>query len=300
MLLLNLSGRTQIFRVDCRGDLVGTPGILSDLDRARSKRKGWAMRRGYVRFLDQGARQWIYKTACKNLWRVSTFYELDDLIQDGFMCFALCREKYSQRVENSKHFMSLLQTVFRNHITDLSNDRSNAKYLLPEISRIESELQGRPVQVFEYRREIPISSFNRPTPETTDQNLLEAFAGGEESEAEMITTLKNASEEIRGLLQAIYQTPKARVVMGSLRMTTNDKLNAVLGTVGMDFERQLKSLFGLDLGPEKKGLGFTYDGDLEEIKRAPAVISAVSEKQYGHRLVYKVERYSFRFVPSAA
>lgn len=72
--------------------------------------------------LDDGLRNWILKTARKNFWKVAGFYDLDDLIQDGFMCYAKCNQRYSFDLEQ-RHFMSLVQTTFLNHIKTVSAAR---------------------------------------------------------------------------------------------------------------------------------------------------------------------------------
>ena len=41
-------------------------------------------------FFDAGVRGWIVKTAYKHYWRVSSYYEFDDLVQDGYLCYAKC------------------------------------------------------------------------------------------------------------------------------------------------------------------------------------------------------------------
>ena len=231
-----------------------------------------AQRRPPPKYLDRGLKQYIYKQARKNLWRVAAFYELSDLIQDGFLAYAICRERYGYKVENQKHFMSLCQRVFSNHITDLANARTKAP------------------------KETPISQFARKNPATSDADLLEMVGGSECGDAEMIATLKSASEEIRTLMRGITEEPTApKVITAGLRLTTNEKLNALLGTCGHDFEGQLRSLLGLDPGQPKYTTGFTYGGDLEECKRAPRVYAAPEPKKYGKRKVYQTERYAFRF-----
>jgi DNA-directed RNA polymerase specialized sigma24 family protein len=65
---------------------------------------------------------WIHNFAVKNYWRVSAFYELDDLCQDGLVCAVKCRNRYgTPGVEISHpHFMSLVQTAFTRYLIDLT------------------------------------------------------------------------------------------------------------------------------------------------------------------------------------
>lgn len=76
---------------------------------------------GDDKFLDSGLRGFIYNEARKNYWRVASWYDLEDLIQDGFMCYAKCYARYGSTVTDQKHFMALVQTTFSNHIMTLYN-----------------------------------------------------------------------------------------------------------------------------------------------------------------------------------
>jgi len=71
--------------------------------------------------LDRGLRGWIVNTARQNYWRVASWYQLDDLIQDGYLCYSKIAAKYE--TTNQKHFMALVQRTFSNHITDLARNR---------------------------------------------------------------------------------------------------------------------------------------------------------------------------------
>lgn len=64
---------------------------------------------------------WIYNHATKNFWRVASWYELDDLVQDGLMKAYGCLERYGiPGVDiDPPHFMALVKSAFHNHIGDL-------------------------------------------------------------------------------------------------------------------------------------------------------------------------------------
>jgi len=76
---------------------------------------------------------WIYNHSRKHYWRVAAWYELEDLIQDGLMIAYKCQQYYGKPVDpvpgkvsrvrfgevDSAHFMSLVQSAFRNHIGQL-------------------------------------------------------------------------------------------------------------------------------------------------------------------------------------
>lgn len=73
--------------------------------------------------MDQGARAWMLLTVKKNYWRVAHWYGYDDLVQDGFMCWARVVHRYETekgRVRSRRHLMQLFKTTFSNHIHDLS------------------------------------------------------------------------------------------------------------------------------------------------------------------------------------
>jgi len=88
-------------------------------------------------YLDAGLKGWIVNKARREFWRVASWYELDDLIQDGYICYVKCRNRYvlgpaieghSSLVvvgdkptrDQCRHFMSLVQTAFQNHIMTLA------------------------------------------------------------------------------------------------------------------------------------------------------------------------------------
>jgi hypothetical protein len=78
-------------------------------------------------YLDAGLVGWMVNTARKHYWKVASHYEFEDLIQDGYLCFAKARKgfKYTMEVpdhDNRKMFMAFFQMAFINHITDLQKD----------------------------------------------------------------------------------------------------------------------------------------------------------------------------------
>ena len=79
--------------------------------------------------LDEGAVAWTYKIARKNMWRVCSWYDLDDLVQDGYLHFFRVARKYDN-VRSPAHIMSLFKVTYTNHIHDLSKKRTKE---LPEL-----------------------------------------------------------------------------------------------------------------------------------------------------------------------
>lgn len=78
-------------------------------------------------YLDAHVRGWIVKTVHKNFWKVRSWYDFEDLVQDGYLCFAKARAKFKFPMDepthdNRKEFMAFFQMAFINHIIDLQKD----------------------------------------------------------------------------------------------------------------------------------------------------------------------------------
>lgn len=83
------------------------------------------MERKQLRFhpkFDGPIKGWAVNYINKNIWRVEQHLGFDDLLQDAFEYFLICKNRYST-AKNAKHFMSLFQTCFRNHFHDLARSR---------------------------------------------------------------------------------------------------------------------------------------------------------------------------------
>src|ERR1700730_17047043 len=76
--------------------------------------------------MDRSMSGWIVYTARQNYWRVMRWYDLSDLIQDGYLAFAKCKARYGHLFSNPpthderKWFMALVKTTYSNHIYDLA------------------------------------------------------------------------------------------------------------------------------------------------------------------------------------
>lgn len=88
-------------------------------------------------YFDSGLQGWIKSYSREQYWRVSRWYDLPDLVQDGYVCYTKCRNKYVDgpqepgfQVLNTKtpsdtqrrHFMALVKRAFFNHIMTLSSN----------------------------------------------------------------------------------------------------------------------------------------------------------------------------------
>jgi len=91
--------------------------------------------------LDEFGRLWLLGTARANYWRVAGWYELDDLIADGHLCWACIVARYQEgqyttktgvvinkrrRVRKTKHLMALFKRAYTNRIHDLAKLRTRA------------------------------------------------------------------------------------------------------------------------------------------------------------------------------
>lgn len=106
--------------------------------------------------LDKGIKGWIVNTAKKNYWRVPAWYELDDLIQEGYICYCNCNLKYGNDLTAS-HFMALVKVSYIRHIHDLANSRTrNSAELMVSIdSPIFSRAEPEDATFFTLLRQLP-------------------------------------------------------------------------------------------------------------------------------------------------
>ncbi len=99
-------------------------------------------------YLDAGLRGWIANKARKEHWRMASWYSVDDLIQDGYCAYLKCRNKYALQPpqpghsalntqtptkDQRRHFMSLVQRAFTNHIMTLAGHFAESKEELLQI-----------------------------------------------------------------------------------------------------------------------------------------------------------------------
>lgn len=143
-------------------------------------------------YWDEGLRGWIVGMARTNHWRMAAWYGLDDLIQDGALCYCKCREAYpddkltaysakfgvvSTPALKRKHFMLLFQTSYLNHITTLAS-----KYAM-----------GR-----------ELATPDTVSPEDHSDSL-EKLMPSQPEEASVIFALKNAPAEIRDAIEKLLK-----------------------------------------------------------------------------------------------
>lgn len=202
-------------------------------------------------YFDKGMRGWIVNTARRHYWRVAAWHGLDDLIQEGLLSYAICRQRYWHKVKNKRHAQALVKIVFMNRITDLANERTAGDDVA--ISQIAAE--GR------------------------ENEALEFLAGGFEGDAEMRVALASAPDEIKQLLR-LMSDPIAldklkgplRRYPGGLRETTSQRLARMIGCPEMDFEALLREVLNPEPRPEKDWANWfakTFDEMDSPIYRQP-------------------------------
>lgn len=176
---------------------------------------------------------WIVETSKKNHWRVASWYELRDLIQDGYMVYARCNETYAH-IRKQSHFMALFKTSFKNHIHNLA------------------KLKSRTV-------DFPISLF--VVDDTPDWTALDVLAGPQPEEATFRVLLTQLPTELKALLLILAKDarniPKLRRE-NRTRETLNEYLCRLIGRnpEEYDIEALLVSHFSGQQVRMHRGLSF--------------------------------------------
>jgi hypothetical protein len=78
--------------------------------------------------MDRGARLWMLQYARRSFWKVSSYIDLDDLIQEGYLAWHRVSIRYPDITER-KHMMSLFQRTFCNLIVDIAKQRTKEAHL---------------------------------------------------------------------------------------------------------------------------------------------------------------------------
>jgi hypothetical protein len=73
--------------------------------------------------IDKGMMAWIENTARKNRWRCAAWMGLDDLIQEGYFCYAKVQARYPASLSRAQR-MALVKTAYTNRLHDLSKAKT--------------------------------------------------------------------------------------------------------------------------------------------------------------------------------
>lgn len=76
---------------------------------------------------------WTAKHAATNAWRTQPENDRDDLVQEGYMIYRRLRARYAH-VTETRHFMSLYQSAFRNFVNTLANTRTKRNEVSAHLS----------------------------------------------------------------------------------------------------------------------------------------------------------------------
>jgi hypothetical protein len=82
-------------------------------------------------YIDRGTVNWLIKTARDNNWRTkSSYFDISDLIQEGFLCYYRLATRYPD-VLDAPHQMALFKRTYHNRINDLANKRTRSVEEIP-------------------------------------------------------------------------------------------------------------------------------------------------------------------------
>jgi len=191
-------------------------------------------------YLDEGMRGWIVNTALKEHWRVEQLTEVDDLIQDGYLCYAKCRNRYIGKKtshtylppkhptkDNLRHFQSLVKTAFMNHIFTLAAKHKGVNvYAVSQVKKQET---------------------------TADNAVWDKFLPQQPEQASLFSLVANAPEEIKQLVTLLVSDgldllkfERRRKGRRALRETNNEFYCRILGIdpANTDMVGKLRDYFG--------------------------------------------------------
>lgn len=171
--------------------------------------------------LDQDMRRWIKDTARKNFWKVAGFMDLDDLIQEGFFCYAKCNDRYPKNIAQ-RHFMALVKTTFENHIRTISANRHK-------------------------KMDWPFDSgtlYRMPSPKEMAKIELET---ADPEEQTFVTALNQLPEDFKRLLRALMEDAKSIPMLTQPRRETRNEYLCRLAGISpeRDLEAELRAHFAM-------------------------------------------------------
>lgn len=205
-------------------------------------------------YFDLALQIWIKNKARQERWRVAGWYSVGDLEQDGYICYCKCRDKYTTAPPEPgdrpdgfahqdlftlvdgqpneiqrRHFMSLVQRAFINHISTLSSNYPISKEEPVDCSVIEdsvSILEGLAPPVPE-ETTVLMALANAPTEISSAISVL--ISDGLEGQAYLRSKLHNTlvvSKHASGGVSVSTRTVRGR---RALRETTVERFQRLLG-----------------------------------------------------------------------
>lgn len=196
----------------------------------------------YTMRIDRAAQRWLYQYAARNLWRVSGWYDLDDLVQEGLLYWHKVVTHYRDTVTERPHMMRLFQTTYRNRIHALSLERT--KRLSDETGKVVSEVP------FLGDEEFSMKHSGRSRFDGGDRV---SDNGEQAAEIEFNGLMANAPEPLRRLFVVLQKDdgPKRlrsiyRMYGDGTRETFNQRLASLIGWSGEapNFRQMLADYLG--------------------------------------------------------
>lgn len=185
-------------------------------------------------YLDEGMRGFIVNTALENYWRVQELCDMADLVQDGYLCFYKCYDRYvrprkdlTASKDERRWFQALVKTTFLNHISTLAAKHKGVS----ERPASDYEVVGEEGTTDVFEQNMP------PQPEMGTFMALLASAPTEL--LQLIKLLANDSADV-------LTFKRKRVGRRLLRETNNEMYCRLLGLdpSKRDIEKELKAHFG--------------------------------------------------------
>ena len=192
--------------------------------------------------LDKGMNFWIKSYARKHHWRVPGHVSPEDLVQEGYLCYAKCLARYGT-VPDQAHFMSLVKSTFANRVNDLSSQSSKNRSV----------------------RSTPFSDLALDDEEGAAR--IEEVVGSVDEEATFLTLLGQLPRELRELLDTLLSDARSPEFARGRRETVNEWLCRLAGLPSrrFDVEATLRRHLGLarsEAIPREEGSLFYVDGRL--------------------------------------
>jgi hypothetical protein len=183
-------------------------------------------------YFDSGLQGWLKRTAKTEHWRVAGWQSVEDLVQEGYICYCKCRDRYTlgapdlghqdlcTDTPNSaqrKHFMSLVQRSFYNRVYTLA-----MRY---------PATREQPLTMCSNERGEPLSIEDSLPPQPEEISVLIAVLHAPTEISEAIVKLVNDGVDGSKYLRSRLRTNNGRVTLGrrALRETTQQHLVRILG-----------------------------------------------------------------------
>ena len=186
--------------------------------------------------MDDGARRWLAKTAKKHFWRISRWYELEDLIQEGYAAYAEVMRRYPT-ASAPQHRMALFKRVYMSRVHDMASKRTRSVaevcFTDMAVEREKMGLEGSLISLLDRTAAEPEMSAIAPALARAPQYVKDALA--------LFTTEAGLAR----LRSAYRKVPSGRWLR---RETLNERLCRLIGSdpLAVDVVEALRALLGVE------------------------------------------------------